>query len=414
MKHQILKKAALKTPGISRVLLDKQQLYKLTLNQKKEINKLNRRLAGKSQEKKDVIWPLLKKEILKAELSGSNKERLSKKHAPPLVLNWVVPAVVPSSGGQSDIFRTIMYLTKKGHHCRIYIYDHAKRSNLVAQKKIIEKHFPEFKNGIFYNSKKMDDCDAIFTTHWLTAYPVYNFQGVGKKYYFAQGYEPHTQPAGYLSQLAENTYDFGFKGIALGQWLAEKLNEYQIPCDYFDFGYDPSEYFQISKNPRKDVLYYAQPQKAHRGFELGIMALEIFHAKNPDSKIHLFGADVSNYKIPFPYTNHGILTVPQLNDLYNKCAAGLSLSFTNISLIPLEMIAAGCMPVINDANHTRKIKYSSMVTFVKPEPMAIARALSKAVRSNQKGLSIELPVTYSWDHSNQKIEEILIKDLAST
>lgn len=417
----ILKKIAQQTPAIGRILKEKSVLYETTKTQEKHIRvlekqkiKLQNEIAGRSSKKIKPIWPLLEKEILKASQGKSTIKNHAINHQPPFVLNWILPAVVTSSGGQSDIFRTIKFLTDHGHDCSMYIFDPHERSSLSEQKKLIAAGFPGLSNKVYYNAKTITDCDVIFATHWLTAYPVHNFNGKGRKYYYVQGYEPHTQPAGYLSYLAESTYTFGFRGLTLGQWLTDKLSkEYQMKCDFFDYGYDPDEYSIKSTQPRKDIIYYAQPQKAHRGFELGMMALKIFHRENPSSKIHLFGADLRSYEIPFPHEDLGILSVPQLNELYNRCAAGLALSFTNISLIPLEMIAAGCQPVINDSYHTRKIKYADWVKYADPNPIAIAEALSKATRANRQGLRIKLEANYSWDHSNQQIENILIKELAT-
>ncbi len=411
-KSNDIKKLAQSVPGLGKILKEKQMLHQDNIRQKEQIERLQLKLSEKSREKKEPLWPLLKTEILKAErLTVKEKPRIG--HKPPYKLNWVVPAVSPSSGGQADIFRTIKFLTAKGHDCLIYIFDPAERSDLKEQRQIIKERYPGTGDNVFYNSLNFDDCDAIFATHWLTAYPVRNFGGKGKKYYFAQGYEPHTQAQGYLSYLAESTYSFGFRGVVLGKWLAEKLNgEYKMECEYFDFGYDPDEYFVDNHGSRGAVLFYAQPSKAHRGFELGIPALEIFHKTNPSCKIHLFGEDLSGYNIPFPHVNHGILVVEELNQLYNRCNSGLSLSFTNISLIPLEMIAAGCQPVVNDAYQTRQIKYSKMVSYSRQSPQAIADALSGALRNNPSGLNLKLPEEYSWDHSNLQIEKILTKDLS--
>lgn len=421
MKYSALvKKTASHTPVISRILREKRELYERNQQQKKQItelktknDKLEAEITRRSRQKIRTIWPLLEKEIILATNTRGRTHKSTLIASQPFSINWVVPAVMASSGGQSDIFRTIKYLREQGHNCRIYIFDPHERSNITEQRQIIAGAFPGLEKEVAYNAANMKDCDIIFATHWMSAYPVYNFRGKGRKYYFAQGYEPHTQPAGYLSYLAEQTYSFGFRGVTLGQWLAEKLSkEYKMKCDYFDFGYDPTEYFKNSNAPRKDILYYAQPQKGHRGFELGMMALKIFHSKQPNSKIHLFGADLRNYEIPFPYEDEGILTVHQLNELYNQCAAGLALSFTNISLIPIEMIAAGCQPVVNEADHNHKIRYANLVSYAEPNPEATAKALIDAVGSNKNGLSIKLPEEYSWDYSNQQVESILIQDFS--
>ena len=53
-------------------------------------------------------------------------------------------------------------------------------------------------------------------------------------------------------------------------------------------------------------------------------------------------------RLPFPARVHARLTPAQLNEVYNRCATALALSFTNISLIPYELLAAGVLPVLND------------------------------------------------------------------
>jgi hypothetical protein len=91
----------------------------------------------------------------------------------------------PVSGGHADIFRTVSYLESKGHACNVYFYDPQHGSSLVTIQKNLEKYSP-IKAKLFYNAKDMADCDAIFATSWHTAYPVLNYKGAAKKYYFVQ------------------------------------------------------------------------------------------------------------------------------------------------------------------------------------------------------------------------------------
>ena len=57
------------------------------------------------------------------------------------------------------------------------------------------------------------------------------------------------------------------------------------------------------------------------------------------------------------------MTPQQLNQLYNRCVAGLVLSATNVSLVPHEMLAAGCIPVVNDAEHNRVVLDNSEIIY---------------------------------------------------
>ena len=112
-------------------------------------------------------------------------------------------------------------------------------------------------------------------------------------------------------------------------------------------------------------------------FELGILALQLFAATRPDIEIHLYGERVG--RLPFPFVDHGVVSVDDLNSIYNRCFAALSLSMTNVSLVPYEMLAAGCVPVVNDAHHNRVVLDNAFVHYAEPTPPALTRALVDVV-----------------------------------
>ena len=164
-----------------------------------------------------------------------------------------------------------------------------------------------------------------------------------------QDFEPYFYPVGTTSLLAENTYRMGLHGVTIGRCFAQKLRaEFGMTVDSFKYGCDISRYRRVRTSRRSGVVFYARRETARRGFELGLMALEVFAARRPDVKIHIYGDRIG--KLPFPFVDHGHVTPDELNDIYNECYAGLSLSFTNVSLVALEMLAAGCIPVVNDTD----------------------------------------------------------------
>ena len=83
--------------------------------------------------------------------------------------------------------------------------------------------------------------------------------------------------------------------------------------------------------------------------------------------------------MPFAFTNHGHLPADELAALYNRCRAGLVLSLTNLSLLPAELLAAGCIPVMNDGENTRASCDSPCARFARPEPRALADELGAVV-----------------------------------
>jgi len=427
------KKIALHTPKLRNYISRKDLLEaeavayrRATADYQKTIRELEKRNEAWAAEVRElrgdnkrleILWPVFEKDILAANWDKPRKLIPYKRHKPPFILNWVIPPMGPVSGGHADILRFINYLESKGHECRIYFYEALGHHELNELKKLME-NYPPVKAELYYNAKTMKDADAIFATNWYSAYPVFNYKGAAKKFYFVQDFEPYFEPVGTYSTLAENTYKFGFYGITLGQWLSDKLSkEYSMQTDYLDFGTEMTEYHLTNKNKRKKILYYARPVTPRRGFELGCLALKIFHEQHPDYEIHCLGWDLSRYDLPFPYVNHGILSPKELNELYNQCVGGLVLSFTNMSLLPLEMISAGCIPVMNDSTHTKMATYSDYLKYAKTSPTAIADALHEIVTDpNQLKASQEAAKyaqNFKWDKSKEKLEEILEKELGS-
>jgi hypothetical protein len=109
------------------------------------------------------------------------------------------------------------------------------------------------------------------------------------------------------------------------------------------------------------------------------MGLEVFHQQHPEQEIHIFGDKVADWKIPV--TNHGSLSPSELNELYNRTVASIALSFTNITLIAEELMAAGNVPIMNDHPFSRAVVSAPHAIWVPPTPAAIARGLSDAVTS---------------------------------
>jgi O-antigen biosynthesis protein len=103
----------------------------------------------------------------------------------------------------------------------------------------------------------------------------------------------------------------------------------------------------------------------------------LLHTRMPEVPIHTFG--IVAHKLPFPATVHAHLAPAQLNALYNECGAGLALSFTNISLIGNELLAAGVVPVVNDYPGTRADLTNPHVSWTRATPDAIARSLADAL-----------------------------------
>jgi len=384
----------------------------------KALQKAQKRQQRNSVQRKIKLNFLVKEaDVLEADWTARPYSPHKNKATEPYTVNWVMsPPGKGEGGGHQNIFRFINHLIKQGYTCRAYLYSGRDFQDKKEAQTVFEKAHPGSSLTFEWLKGPMKPADAVFATGWETAYPVFNDPGTAQKFYFVQDFEPYFHPVGTEYVLSENTYFFNFFGITAGNWLAHKLNkEYGMRTDHYDFGADKKLYRFENSQPRKNIFFYARPVTTRRGFELGIMTLDLFHKQNPDYEIILAGWDVSDYHLPFPYKNLKTLKLEQLSDIYNQCAAGLVISLTNMSLMPLELLAAGTIPVVNDGLNNTEVSNNPYIKYAHPSPASLAQALTETVRRKDlpkyARLASESVKGVNWETSVAKFEEILRSEL---
>lgn len=338
-----------------------------------------------------------------------------KKAKSSLTINWLMPPPGKGSGGHMTLFRFIKYFEEAGHTCRLYFHMPGPGSTVQGVINAMAGSFPEVKAEMAWlqQNEQMKDADVIFATSWQTAYTVYNSKVHAKKFYFVQDFEPLFYPIGGFYKLAENTYRMGLRGITAGGWLEEKLRDtYGMNTTKFDFGSDNTIYKFTNKGERKEIVFYARPTTPRRAFEFGVITLDLFHRMHPEYTINFIGWDVSELKIPFPYNNLGILSQSELNTVYNECAASLVMSLSNMSLLPLELLSSGCIPVVNDGGNNRLVSNNPYIKYCETDPLTMARALSEVVTSKKlpqyaKEASDSVQ-SCSWDEAGRQIVSTVV------
>ncbi len=269
-------------------------------------------------------------------------------------LAWFIPDFDIGSGGHNTIFRMIHNLQKFDVKSDIFICGSTQWGSPENAAKIINNHFFKLDSDVKVIGGKTDmdlsgDYHLAVATFWKTVYYVRYFNSCCDKAYFVQDFEPYFYPHGTDYLLAENTYKMGLHGITAGDWLVKKMAEYNMDSQSFSFAYDRrAECSSIKKNGDiKKLFFYSRPSTARRCFELGIMCLNELHTKRNDFVVYFAGGDLSSYHIEFDHVDSGVVSVDELFDLYSQCDLSLVLSFTNLSLMPLEIIASGCPVVVN-------------------------------------------------------------------
>ena len=372
-----------------------------------------RRAAADLIAPKSVMSPVRRADVMAADLSRPFLPAVSEiVPGQPLVANWVTTPPSPGSGGHTTLFRIIRYLEAHGYRNRVYFYDVYGGDHRYYES--IVRNYYDFHGHIANVDEGMEDSHIVVATGWPTAYAVFNSRSAGKRFYFVQDFEPYFYPVGSVSSLAETTYRMGFHGISIGKCFAEKLSvEFGMVVDTFKYGCDISRYSHAENSQPSGIVFYARRETARRGFELGLMALEVFAARRPQVEIHIYGDKIG--KLPFAFVDHGHITPEEINGIYNRCYAGLSLSFTNVSLVALEMLAAGCIPVVNDTVYVRTDLNNSFVRYAQPNPQALAAELEAVVTAHDfdslsRAAAASVHST-TWDEAGATVDQIFRRAL---
>ncbi len=292
----------------------------------------------------------------------------------PLRVGFVTTPPSMFSGGHTTMFRMVAALESAGHRCTLFLYDRH-GGDIRAHEAVIRKSWPWVRADVANVRDGLDGLDAAVATAWSTAHVLASCGTAPmRRFYLVQDYEPFFYPLGAEYALAEDTYRFGFRCIAIGHGLAGLLRErVGVESDVFEFGCDSEIYRLTNPEPRSGIVFYTKPGTARRGYLLGLLALQEVHRRRPEVPIHTVGD--SNLRIALPVINHGSQAPAELARLYNSVATGIALSFTNVSLLAEELLACGVVPVVNDSLYDRGGLDHAQVRWVQPTPSGLADAI---------------------------------------
>ena len=349
------------------------------------LNYLFNRMKEKKENHKSDIFESYS--FLKYNPFGTTKNlRLDRK-----TLNWVIPDFGMGSGGHLNIFNMIKLLENRGYTCRLIIDGGTSFFNTKEAIDSIHKNFYKINGPVFLGHESMPPAWGTFATSWETAYTVRNFQSTKQKFYFVQDFEPYFYPRGSDYFFSEQTYNFGFHCITVGDWLANKLiNKYNVKVHSCFYSYNKERYFPRKRfdSEKKRVLFYSRPVTPRRGFELGLLAIKELVLQIPDVEIVFAGWDSSNYFIDFPYKDLGTLHHDELPDLYSQCDAALVLSLTDLSMLPIELMACGCPVVSNRGENVEWFLNEDVAILSDPNPESLGASLVKILSDDKERLEL--------------------------
>lgn len=301
---------------------------------------------------------------------------------------WLISPPGRTSGGHQNAFRFMKYLEDAGNRLTVFLYSTARYPvvQIDAIRTMLRETtaYPDLRATLRRYDPVAglgDGFDAVVACDWQTAYAAYRCPEQTRGFYFTQDYEPwFYPPASGDFVAAENSYRLGLHGIVAGSWLARHLtDEFGMWTYGYEYAVDPSLYHRVNTNRRTEVLCYVRPPTPRRATEYALLAMAELARRRPDVVIHLVGWDMSGHQVPFPHVNHAAMDLSQLNAVYNRCAAALLFSLTNTSLVPMEAMSAGVVPIVNDAPWTRQVLDNPHVEFAPLAPIPLADRLMAAI-----------------------------------
>ena len=335
-------------------------------------------------------------------------------------INWYIPPIGKGSGGHLNIFRFMQHLGNLGFTNRVIIVEEDRDLSVAKVKSTILEWFNLDNIEVYYIDSSIPSAAASIATSWKTAYAVNNISAKTHKCYFVQDYEPWFYPAGTEYALAEQTFRFGFHGFTAGSWLSSILNEqFGMQATALGFSYDRALYKPhptAARGAAKRIFFYVRPPTARRAFDLGVLVLAELAQRIPDMTVVMAGWDVHHYTFPFACEHAGLQNPDQLAKLYSSCDAALVLSLTNLSLLPLEIMACGVPVVSNRAEYTEWLLNDDIAMLAEPTIDALASALERVLLSPEltqqlKENAFAFAASAAWsvegDKMAQRLQEIL-------
>jgi len=338
---------------------------------------LNRIITDKNKINELSIYNFTDKDIIR------NRELMLKykliKNHQFRSINWFIPPFLTPFAGINNILSFCRFFAEKNIEQRLILVGESEEVARLCIKNIKAGSFGEdIKNleVLRYNSiSNLPYSDISIATRWDTAFPVLKFNNTKGKYYFIQDDERLLNPANLSYYLAELSYKFDFIGITNAPQLKDMYEkEFGGKCYYYFPAPDPifkNTNKQVNKKV-KNVWFYARTRSERNGYPLGIAALNEIKRRHPNVEIIFTGED-SFKNVGFKFKRIKIMSKKDIAKLYKICDIGIYLLFSkHTGVIPFELMAAGCIPLINMQDDSEYLRDHYNCIMAKPSPQSIA------------------------------------------
>ena len=334
---------------------------------------------------------------------------------------WFVPDWANVwGGGHYTLFRFANHFANlDGIKNIIYIYNDTKRRDVETIEKELNGAIPNCKLKVIIDPNLLPQCDVAFATTWQSAYDVKAFPYAKTKFYFMQDYESQFYAYGTRSMQANNSYKFGFYGVTGGPWLRQNFESYGGEAQNYIFSTDKNIFYPDDNGKVGDkvskIFFYGRPSTERRCFELGMAALAKIAKLYPEVEIVVAGLQL-DFEMPFRATLLGNLSLKATGDLYRTCDVGIAFSGTNLSYLPVELMASGCPVLTNNGPQTEWYCNNENSMLVDPVAAAVVEGFqklydSKELRQKLVTKGLEKSASTSWEKEMDKIYDFVTSKL---
>ena len=331
--------------------------------------------------------------------------------------DFLVPGPLVGSGGHRTIYRNAKALAEAGCEVAVHIESDERRGRRSLRK--VNKFYDA--GGLSMHATWPDevDGDVLVGTTWQSACHAARIRSNVIKAHFVQDYEGWFYPQGDQRLAAERVHDLGLESVVIGNWLSNILeDDHGLSVRSVPFTADLSTYGRQSgpggANPGfPQVVAMYQPEKPRRCPDLMEAALARLLGTVKNVKVITVGSRFGP-RLGERHEHLGLVSTKRLSELYRSSSLGLSMSTSNPSRVPFEMMAAG-LPVVELAIESNIYDLpESGCLLSRPDPASLALAMTRVISEPDLAASLsEGGIAFMANRDEAKETDAFVKAINS-
>ena len=292
-----------------------------------------------------------------------------------LTVDLLIPQPLRGSGGHRTIYSNAGALKQAG--ARVTLHFEAGGSRAIRRaRRLFDTAGMSLSQGW---PDHLPSSDIVLATTWQSALAAWRIETGAAKVHFAQDYECWFYPRGDDFLGASRAHDLALETIVIGRWLPTVLwQEHRLGARVVPFTADLERYRPGHGPPAgaraKRVVAMYQPDKPRRCPELMAATLSRLLRADPAVEVTTVGSRWSP-RLGRRHRHLGVVRPDELAQLYRTSDVGLSLSTSNPSRVPFEMMASGLPVVEIGAENTIYDLPEAGCLLAHPDPVSLCDAL---------------------------------------